>query len=134
MVSQKSLKHALPPRVHWPIVGREDDVAVLVHRLSSGSGGVVVVGSAGMGKSTVVTAALAQLRGSNAVVDMPAPAEQSEDIPYVDQWLGITTPANTAVETVVEQIKFHLGPETVAMSPIFGIDDLHLVDNFSAGY
>ena len=133
MVSQKSLKHALPPRVHWPIVGREDEVALLVHRLSSGSGGVVVMGSAGMGKSTVVAAALAQLRTSNAVVDLPAPAEASRALPYVDQWLGITTPANTAVETVVEQIKVHLGPEVVATSPIIGLDDLHLVDNFSAG-
>ena len=95
MVSQKSLTHSLPPRIHWPIVGREDEVALLVHRLSSGSGGVVVMGSTGMGKSTVVGAALAQLRSSNPVVDMPAPAEQSGAIPYVDQWLSITTPANT---------------------------------------
>lgn len=143
MVSQESLKRALPPRVHWPIVGREEDVAILLQRLSSGSGGVVVMGSPGMGKSTVVAAALAQIGDSNQsnqrVLLLPTPQEQSGAVSYMEQWLGASTIAADTIETVADQILAQLLPDPAdpAALPapvlILALDDLHLVDTFSAG-
>lgn len=141
MVSQESLKHALPPRVHWPIVGREEDAALLLQRLSSGSGGVVVMGSPGIGKSTVAAAALAQIRDNNQsnqhVLLLPSPQEQAGGLSYVEQWLGVTTAVAATIDAVADQILARLLPDPAVPDPvpvlILALDDLHLVDNFSAG-
>lgn len=151
MVSQESLKHTLPPRVHWPIVGREEDAALLLQRLSSGSGGVVVMGSPGMGKSTVAAAALAQIRDNNQnnqhVLLLPTPQEQAGALSYVEQWLGVTTAVAATIDAVADQILARLLPDPAVPDPavpdpavpdpvpvlILALDDLHLVDNFSAG-
>ncbi|MHA7176040.1 helix-turn-helix transcriptional regulator [Arthrobacter sp. Sr24] len=157
MVSQDFLKRALPSRVGWPIVGRDDDVALLLQQLSSGSGGVVVMGSPGMGKSTVVTSAVTQLRHDKGqdnhqhVLLLHAPQEQAGAVRYVEQWLGVRAASPATLEAVAEQILALViagaaatgtgtgsgaatgPPPPAAPIPILVLDDLHLVDNFSAG-
>lgn len=141
MVSQESLLHTLPPRLHWPIVGREAEVALLVQRMAGGSGAVVVMGAPGLGKSTVVACVLAALdAASQTVIRLPAPQEKDNSRGFIEQWLGVPVPSAASVEAMADQIGALLAEPPSASStamlaagvPILGIDDLHLLDDFGA--
>lgn len=133
MVSQETLPGALPPRLHWPIVGREAEIALLRSRLAGGSAGIVIMGSPGLGKSTVVASALAGLESEgHAVVRLPAPQEHGTGALYIEQWLGVPIPSAAPPEMIAAHAAAFLVSRAPGSVPLLGCDDLHLLDDLSA--
>ncbi|PYI38557.1 hypothetical protein CVS30_09495 [Arthrobacter psychrolactophilus] len=145
MVSHGSLLQSLPPRSNWPIVGREADIELLMQRLVAGSGGVIVMGAPGLGKSTVMAAVLTKIDAiGQRAMRLPAPLERDSSASYIEQWLGVPIPSSVSVDMVATQILGQLllstsstsgDPEVsaeVALAPILALDDIHLLDVFSA--
>lgn len=134
MVSHDALLQSLPPRLHWPIVGREAEIALLSSRLAGGSGGTAIMGSPGLGKSTVAARALAGLEAEgHAVVRLPAPQEHGTGAVYIEQWLGVPVPSSAPPEMLAAHAAAIVGAMVPGAVPLLGCDDLHLLDDVSAG-
>ncbi|WP_449372466.1 ATP-binding protein [Arthrobacter psychrolactophilus] len=145
MVSHGSLLQSLPPRSNWPIVGREADIDLLLQRLVAGGGGVIIMGAPGLGKSTVMAAVLTKIAATGQrAIRLPAPLERDSKASFIEQWLGVPVPSSTSVDMVAAQIMAQLpsGASSasgesevsaeVALTPILALDDIHLLDGFSA--
>ena len=117
----------------WPVVGREDEIDLLVHALDeSGGARVVVLGAAGVGKTRVLreTAAGLEREGRSArwIVGVSSAALPFGALaPYLPADLDDAEPAmlvGAAVRTLAEQ--------SSAGRALVVVDDAHLLDHPSA--
>ncbi|WP_154605252.1 helix-turn-helix transcriptional regulator [Arthrobacter sp. AQ5-05] len=144
MVSSHPVVQPLPPRVRWPIVGREHEVGILLEKLTTSSGGVVVVGPPGMGKSTLVTAAVAVYQAQtplagggprgvrSSVIRLPLPHENSTPLTTFGFMVDETGSFPTTLEGLAGLVAEGLGAAPEGLPPVLYAEDLHLFDEQSA--
>lgn len=143
MVSHCPFSQSLPPRVRWPIVGREQEIDNLLDKLRSGKDGVLVVGPPGMGKSTVVSAALAAYQDGageasqaadapSAVVRLPLPHENSTPLTTFGPLTGNAGHVPATLEALAALVLENLITAPGGLPPVIYAEDLHLFDDDSA--
>lgn len=135
LVSRVASLRSLPPRVNWPIVGREKEISDLDHLLQSGSRGVVVVGPPGLGKTTIVSRVLAQARLRNeadelnpAILRLPAPTPDSSPVTYFGHLLPDSLELASTFAGIADQVEATF----LAKKVLIYAEDLHLLDASSA--
>jgi len=142
VVSHCTFSQSLPTRVRWPIVGREQEIDILLDKLRTGSAGVVVVGPPGMGKSTVVSAALAAYQDAgeagaqhgppSAVVRLPLPYENCTPLTTFAPIVGDASALPPTLEGLAALVLESLGATPDGLPPVIYAEDLHLFDDDSA--
>lgn len=117
----------------WPLTGRAEELRLVEAALSGtgGHGGVVVVGSAGVGKSRLAREALTTAAAKGCVVRWAVATASARSLPLgaFAEWTSDPgTDPLQLVRGVVGALTDHCGRADV----IVGVDDGHLLDDLSA--
>jgi DNA-binding CsgD family transcriptional regulator len=114
----------------WPFVGREDDLAEVVHSHA----GVLLVGASGIGKSRLLGEALHQIRQEDSRVVRVAATESLAAVPF-GAFAGVLAcdldpgAPFTALSRALRALAGVDGLDRVVLA----VDDAHLLDDASAG-
>ena len=121
----------------WPLVGRDEELALVARRLGDGAvASVVIAGGAGVGKSRMLGAATDEARAGGASVVPPVLATRAAaSIPFgafadlvPDSTVSLTGPA--LLRAVSSSLRRRRGRD--GRQPLLVIDDAHLLDAASA--
>ena len=121
----------------WPLVGRDEELALVARRLGGGAvASVVIAGGAGVGKSRMLGAATDEARAGGASVVPPVLATRAAaSIPFgafadlvPDSVASLTGPA--LLRAVSSSLRRRRGRG--GRQPLLVIDDAHLLDAASA--
>lgn len=117
----------------WPLVGRAEEFGLVCHALTSAgaSGGVVVAGAAGVGKSRLAREASAHVVGSRRVCHQLFASESARSVP-----LGVFAEfaAHFGADPLrrIDEVITALTAARPTLSTVVSIDDAHLLDMQSA--
>ena len=123
----------IPTRVSWPLVGREDELAwVAAERRAGVSCGVVVSGSAGVGKTRLAREALAEASQEGTHVEWVQATEAAASIP-LGAFAALPVDAGArdrlgVLQACAQTLRARGGGQRV----VLGVDDAHLLDPTSA--
>jgi DNA-binding CsgD family transcriptional regulator len=123
---------SLQPFGRWPLVGRDEALALLEHALEGGAGGVVIAGEAGVGKSRLA-AEFVERVGGRPIVRVAASASL-RTVP-LGAFAAVVPPglSRTPRQTgeALRLVADHLVAHAPA-APLVWIDDVQLLDELSA--
>jgi AAA ATPase domain len=127
----------VPVGVRWPLVGRQEELALVGQALgASGTSGVVLAGAAGVGKTRLAREALAAAEARRWVARWAVATEAAASIP-----LGALAPLLPAVEQAGgggERLEWFCRAAAGLVAGagggqvVVGVDDAHLLDAASA--
>lgn len=117
----------------WPLVGRDDEVATLVAALRAKSGGVVLAGASGVGKTRLATECLAVASAEGFRTIRVAATHASADLPLGSfaallPDIGPAADRTDTLRKISREIISRGGEEPVVLF----VDDAHLLDDASA--
>ncbi|WP_217921548.1 LuxR C-terminal-related transcriptional regulator [Miltoncostaea oceani] len=117
----------------WPITGRQDELGIIAAALTRASGGVIVSGPAGVGKTRLAAEAARIARSRGLVVGWVRATASSRAIP-----LGAVAALLDASETAGEgvdllgRVRRSLAARAAGRRMLLCVDDGHLLDEASA--
>lgn len=119
-----------------PLVGRQPMLQQVIRTLSrAGSGGVVLVGDSGVGKTRIAREALRQVERRGAATAWSVATDAASSIPYgaLVELLPepATRPLTAPLDVLLRTVEAVRGRRT-ARGFVLGVDDAHLLDDASA--
>ncbi|MEX2588259.1 MAG: LuxR C-terminal-related transcriptional regulator, partial [Actinomycetota bacterium] len=120
-------------KASWPLVGRETELDAIASAMSSGAGGVVIAGPAGVGKTRLAAESLALAASQGLTTVQVAATSGAGSLPFgafVHLLPDIQDPTNPT--GVLRQIAQAVRERGNGRSVAIMIDDAHLLDDSSA--
>ncbi|RSM83570.1 helix-turn-helix transcriptional regulator [Kibdelosporangium aridum] len=108
----------------WPLVGRERQLSAIT---STASGGVVLVGAAGVGKTRLAREVVARLKTDGRRTEWVAATRSMAAIPFGAVSHLLPPLNNDSRLSVLHAVAAHFTD-----SPVIAVDDAHLLDDASA--
>ncbi len=122
-----------PVTADWPIVGRERELADIAATHAAGRAGIVLVGSAGVGKSRVSREALHRFRQEGSCVLRVQGTRSATGIPFGAFAEVLPLTAGTAdLLSLLQDVSRALRTQAGTRPLVLGVDDGHLLDPASA--
>jgi hypothetical protein len=121
--------------VSWPLVGRRAELAALTVSITDArSGGVVLAGAAGVGKTRLATEALAQMAAAGREVEWVAATRAAASIPFgaVSHLLPATERLGADRLDTLRHAADRLADRSREELLVLVVDDAHLLDDASA--
>jgi DNA-binding CsgD family transcriptional regulator len=118
---------------HWPLVGRDEELALIRKLLVEDERGLVVVAPAGTGKTRLVQEAVRTVRDVTATEFLIA-TRSAQSLPFaaVAALLPPQTPAATEPLDLFRAVRRHLAERAAGRPIVVAVDDAHLLDPLSA--
>ncbi|MCD2192044.1 LuxR C-terminal-related transcriptional regulator [Actinomycetospora endophytica] len=119
--------------IHWPLIGRQDELSALTQAWRSGRPGTVIVaGSAGLGRSRLLSEALEAARRDGRPTTWTVGTGAAGDVPLgaFAHLLPALDPTMRPLSLVREAATL-LGVGRGSGPVVIGIDDAHLLDELS---
>jgi DNA-binding CsgD family transcriptional regulator len=121
--------------VSWPLVGRQAELEALVTAIRDArSGGVVLAGAAGVGKTRVAREALARVQAAGKDVEWAAATRAAASIPFgaVSHLLPARERRGEDRLDTLRRAALLLAERGRGQRLVLGVDDAHLLDEASA--
>ncbi|GCB00948.1 AAA family ATPase [Mycolicibacterium sp. NCC-Tsukiji] len=118
-------------RLRWPLTGRNEELATIGAAMSdTDSGGVVIRGAAGVGKSRITREALAHAAEKGCTTHLAVATSSARTVPLgaLATWVTPGMDGPQVVRLMVDALTSTSPGGTV----IVGVDDVHLLDDLSA--
>lgn len=118
----------------WPLTGRSEQLALIKASLFScgESSGIVVSGTAGVGKSRIAREALAAVASTGCETRWTVGTSSARELPLgaFAAWVGSeATDSLQLVRGVIESLSLSSAPQGTTI--VVGVDDAHLLDDLS---
>src|ERR1700704_2735943 len=121
-------------RQDWPLLGREAELGCVADSIARGRPGIVLVGSAGVGKTRLAREAIVRAKDAGSATEWVVATRASASIPFgpFAHLLPETLPPSTSRLELLRQIADTLSSRGRGRRLVIGIDDAHLLDDASA--
>lgn len=120
----------------WPLIGRDEELAVVSGAIAEpGAPGIVIAGSAGVGKTRLAREAIAnaQRRGRRCHWILATESARSVPLGVFAEFASDFGPDPLRrIQEVIDALVGSQSPTTSPMRTVVGIDDAHLLDEQSA--
>src|SRR2546427_3083967 len=118
----------------WPLLGREAELGHVAEAIAAGRSGVVLVGSAGVGKTRLAREAIGRAKESGSVTAWVVATRANASIPFgpFAHLLPETLPPTISQLHLLRRIADTLSTRARGRRLVIGIDDAHLLDDASA--
>ena len=122
----------MAPGTTWPLVGRDEELAWLLAAHADGTGGAVLVGAAGVGKTRLVAEFLARAEREGAAVFRTAVTASAATVPF-GAFAGVLPVApGTDRLALFQSAAVGLREQAEGRPSIVAVDDAHVLDDGSA--
>ena len=118
----------------WPLLGREAELGWVTDSIAGGRPGIVLVGSAGVGKTRLAREAIGRAKAAGSATEWVVATRASASIPFgpFAHLLPETLPPTISQLHLLRLIADTLSSRARGHRLVIGIDDAHLLDNASA--
>ena len=118
----------------WPLLGREAELRYVAEAIAGGRPGIVLVGSAGVGKTRLAREAVNRAEEGGSATAWVVATQASASIPFgpFAHLLPETLPPTISRLHLLRRIADMLSTRARGQHLVIGIDDAHLLDDASA--
>jgi len=119
----------------WPLTGREAELDAISRAIAAGSsGGFVLYGATGVGKTRMAREALALAQSAKRDTEWVAASRAAASIPFgaVSRLLSPDIPARAESLEILRRSADHALRRAGSMPVVLSVDDAHLIDDRSA--
>lgn len=127
--------YAVPVRLTWPLIGRSEEMAAIEAAIvEPRTPGILVCGTAGVGKSRVVRDALSAAASRGCETRWAVGTESARSLPLgaLAAWVSPPAPGDGQLVHLVRDVIEALTAAPAGTSVALAVDDAHLLDDLSA--